>query len=85
MPNATRPHKTNKWVRQCTLYINTGGDDTNLGSVKATKISADKEIIEVLSNTTAAPYQRLEFLEPPIIEVTTLDINWTETILPIRN
>jgi len=77
MPNATRPHKTNKWVRQCTLYINTGGDDTNLGSVKATKISADKEIIEVLSNTTAAPYQRLEFLEPPIIEVTTLDINWT--------
>jgi len=77
MPSATRPADANKLVRMFNLFIDQGGGEANMGTIKAGKGNVGKQMIDILSNTTSLPTSRIEFLEPPLIEATTLDINWT--------
>ena len=76
MPTTLRPNKVNKLVNMFNLEINKGEGLVNMGTIKAGKSNIGKLINDILSNTSGLPYERLEFLEPPIIEATTLDINW---------
>lgn len=76
MPTALRPNKVNKLIRMFTLENDVGSGLVNMGTIRVGKTNIEKEIIDILSNTTARATERLEFLEAPIIEATTLDINW---------
>ena len=76
MPTTLRPNKVNKLVNMFNLEIDSGGGLVNMGTIKAGKSNIGKLIADILSNTSGLPTERLEFLEPPVIEATTLDINW---------
>lgn len=76
MPTLLRPNKVNKLVNMFNLEIDNGGGLVNMGTIKAGKSNIGKLIADILSNTSGLPTERLEFLEPPVIEATTLDINW---------
>lgn len=76
MPTTLRPNKVNKLVNMFNLEIDNGGGLVNMGTIRAGKSNIGKLLNDILSNTSGLPVERLEFLEVPIIEATTLDINW---------
>jgi hypothetical protein len=72
MPNATRPHKTNKTAGGFTLKI--GGN--LIGDVIEGNIVVGKENIDIMNALVSRPKERLEFLLPPVITCTCVDIQW---------
>jgi hypothetical protein len=73
MPHSTtRPYKTNKTAGGFTIKL----DDAVIGDVEEGNIVIGKENIDINNALTSRPKERLEFLLPPVITCTCVDIHW---------